>query len=141
MAEISCESEPYLVGGPCLVDIDVTGCSLIEVFNAGPEPVTLTRGQQVGQADNVEGQSLLPFEADQVNQIAEQQLKAKNHKHGSTVTNDFFQMCNVEVPNEYKEKYRSLLAKHRKIFSLSKSDLGYCHTVPHKLFMKTEEPV
>ncbi len=42
VAEISCESEPYLVGGPSLVDIDTTGCSLIEIFNAGPEPVTLT---------------------------------------------------------------------------------------------------
>ncbi len=48
----------------------------MEVLNARPEPVTchLARGQNIGQADNVEGQSLLPFEADQVNQIAEQQL-------------------------------------------------------------------
>jgi hypothetical protein len=51
-----------------------------------------------------------------------------------------FQMCNLEVPIEYKEKY-ALLAKHRKFFSLSKSDLGYCDTILHKLFMKTEEPV
>ncbi len=53
----------------------------------------------------------------------------------------FFRMCNVEVLNEYKEKYHALLAKHRKIFSISKSNLGYCDTVLHKLFMKTEEPV
>jgi hypothetical protein len=54
---------------------------------------------------------------------------------------DFFQMCNLEVPSEYKDKYRTLLAKHKNIFSLSKSDLGFCDTVLHKLFMKTEEPV
>ncbi len=57
------------------------------------------------------------------------------------MTNDFFKMCNVKVLIEYKEKYRALLAKHRKIFSLSKSNLGYCNTVLHKLFMKMEEPV
>jgi len=71
VAEITCAAQPYLVGGPGLVKIDENGCSLIEIFNAGPEPVTLGRGQEVGQADNVEGQSLFPLEADQVKKIAE----------------------------------------------------------------------
>jgi hypothetical protein len=39
VAEMSCESEPYLVGGPGLIELDPSGCSLIEIFNAGPEPV------------------------------------------------------------------------------------------------------
>jgi hypothetical protein len=38
VAEIMCTAEPDLVGGPGLIKIDATGCSLIEVFNAGPEP-------------------------------------------------------------------------------------------------------
>jgi len=141
VAEISCESEPYLVGGPGLIELDPSGCSLVKIFNAGPEPVILTRGQEVGQADNIEGQSLFPFETDHINQIAEQQLEARKQKNLSPVTNDFFKMCNVEVLIKYKEKYRALLAKYRKIFSLSKSDLCYCDTVLHKLFMKMEEPV
>jgi hypothetical protein len=135
-----CAAEPYLVGGPGLANIDASRCSLIEVFNAGPEPVTLERGQGISQADNIEGQSLFPFEADQVNQIAEQQLKLIC-KSAVTVRPDFYQMCNHEVPIEYRERYRTLLAKHRNIFSLSKSDLGFCDTVLHKLFMKMEEPV
>ena len=94
----------------------------------------------MGQADNVEGQPLLPFEANQVNQIAEQQLKQTRQNTG-TASPDFYQMCNLEVPNEYKDRYRALLAKHRNIFSLSKSDLGFCDTVLHKLFMKMEEPI
>ncbi len=101
---------------------------------------SLGRGQDVGQADNVEGQSLFPFETNQVNQIAEQQLKLIR-KSAVAVHPDFYQMCNLEVPSEYREKYRTLLAKHRNIFSLSKSDLGFCDTVLHKLFMKMEEPV
>jgi len=140
VAEIMCPTEPYLVGGAGLINIDTAGCSLIEIFNAGPEPVTLDRNQTVGQADNVEGQPLLPFEANQVNQIAEQQLK-QTHQNTGTASPDFYQMCNLEVPNEYKDRYRALLAKHRNIFSLSKSDLGFCDTVLHKLFMKMEEPI
>jgi hypothetical protein len=59
-----CEEEPYLVGGPSLIKMYSAGCSLFEVFIVGPEPVTLARGQNVGQADNVKGQALSPFEAD-----------------------------------------------------------------------------
>jgi hypothetical protein len=143
VAEISCTAEPYLVGGPGLINIDDNGCSLIEVFNAAPEPVILNRGQEVGQADNVEGQSFFPFQADQVNKIAKQQWR-ENHKLAANVRPDFFQMCHLEVPSEYKNKYRALFAlfaKHKNILSLSKSDLGFCDTVLHKLFMKTEEPV
>jgi len=140
VAEISCVNEPYLIGGPGLINIDNHGCTLIEVFNSGPEPILLDRGQVVGQADNAEGQSLFPFEADQVNKIAEQQWRERE-KPATKVRPDFFQMCNLEVPSEYKDKYRALLAKHKNVFSLSKSDLGFCDTVLHKLFMKTEEPV
>jgi hypothetical protein len=140
VAEITCAAEPYLVGGPGLINVDTTGCSLVEVFNAGPEPVNLSRCQDVGQADNVEGQSLFPFEADQVNQIAEQQWK-ETRKPAVNVRPDFYQMCNLKVPSEYKERYCALLSKHKNIFSLSKSDLGFCDTVLHKLFMKTEEPI
>jgi hypothetical protein len=109
VAEISCIAEPYLVGGPGLINIADNGCSLIEVFNAGPEPVMLNRGQEVGQADNVKGQSLFPFQADHVNKIAEQQWR-DNHKPAANVRPDFYQMCNLEVPSEYKDRYRALLA-------------------------------
>ncbi len=50
VAEISCVNEPYLIGGPGLINIDNHGCTLIEVFNSGPEPILLDRGQIVGQA-------------------------------------------------------------------------------------------
>jgi hypothetical protein len=134
VAEISCVNEPYLIGGPGLINIDNHGCTLIEVFNSGPEPILLDRGQTIGQADNAEGQSLFPFEADQVNKIAERQWRERE-KPATNVRPDFFQMCNLEVPSEYKDKYRALLAKHKNVFSLSKSDLGFCDTVLHKLFM------
>ena len=54
---------------------------------------------------------------------------------------EFEKLCRLEVPAEYKEKYQALLLKHRDVFSIEKSDLGYCDTVLHKLFMKNQEPV
>jgi hypothetical protein len=89
VAEISCVTEPYLIGGPGLINIDNHGCTLIEVFNTGPEPILLSRGQEVGLADNAEGQSVFPFQADQVNKIAEQQWRERQ-KPAANVRPDFF---------------------------------------------------
>jgi len=36
----------------------------VEVFNTGPEPITLARGQLIGQIENIPGQPLVPFDAD-----------------------------------------------------------------------------
>jgi hypothetical protein len=64
IAEIVCAEMPYIVGGPGLNKVDTDRCSLMEIFNAGPEPITLTRGQCIGQADCAERQLLTPFEAE-----------------------------------------------------------------------------
>ena len=59
----------------------------------------------------------------------------------TAITEEFRQMCRLEVPSKYEEDYRQLLAKHRGIFSLIKNEIGYCDTFFHKLFMKMEEPL
>jgi hypothetical protein len=41
IAEISSIEEPYLVRGPGLVQVEHQECSLMEVFNTGPEPMVL----------------------------------------------------------------------------------------------------
>jgi hypothetical protein len=141
VAEISCKEQPYLVGGPGLIKIDSTGCSLVKTFNAGPEPIALNRGQPMGQADNVDGQTLSPFDADLVNAFAEKQIMSTRNAGKNEQGGQFDKLIKLEVPAEYEKQYRALLSKHRKIFSVEKSDLGYCDTVLHKLFMKTKEPV
>ncbi len=83
----------------------------------------------VGQADNVANQNLVPFEAEMVNRIAEEQWKKKQGSVMKTrVTEEFRQMCRLEVPNQHEADYRRLLAKHRGIFSLNKNEIGYCDT-------------
>ena len=142
IAEIFCREEPYLVGGPGLIQVDALGCSLVEVFNTGPEPVVIARGQEIGNAENVCGQAMTHFQAEVVNDIAEKQWRAESSARKKIpVTEEFRKMCKLKVPAEYEDDYRLLLAKHRQIFSLDKNDIGYCDTILHRLFMKTEEPV
>ncbi len=47
----------------------------MEIFNTGPELITLARGQIIRQMDNLQGSQPLEFEADKVNQVAEAQWK------------------------------------------------------------------
>ncbi len=142
IAEISCPEEAYLAGGPGLVSLDEQGNSLVEVFNTGLEPITLVRGQIVGQIDNLQGCQPLEFEADRVNQVAEAHWKQRRNKVKKIpVTEEFRKMCLLECPPAHMEDYCMLLAKHRHIFSMDKSEIGFCSTFLHKLFMKTEESV
>ena len=48
---------------------------------------------------------------------------------------------NLQVPEEYEQRYVDLLVKHHAAFSLDKNDIGLCNLVQHKLTMKTPEPV
>ncbi len=124
------------------MSIDEQKGGLVEILNTGPEPVTIVRGQVIGLADNVANQSLVPFEAEMVNRMAEEQWKKKQGSTmKTTVTEEFRQMCRLEVPVQHEADYRQLLAKHRGIFSLNKNEIGYCDTFFHKLFMKTAELV
>jgi hypothetical protein len=40
VAEIMCKSEPYLVGGPGLINIDATGCSSLKFSMLDPGPLS-----------------------------------------------------------------------------------------------------
>jgi hypothetical protein len=141
IAEISCPDHPYLVGGPGLVTLDGPKDGLVEIFNTGPKPVTLARGQVVGKAYNANHQMLVPFEAKAVNKIAEEQWRKSQMTSPKPLITDNFpfqKMCRLEVPARYEGDYCQLLAKHQSIFSLNKNEIGYCNTFLHKLFMKTD---
>jgi hypothetical protein len=141
IAEIYTQDEPYLVGGPGLIQVDSLGSSLVEVFNTGPEPMTIGRGQVIGDAENVSGQNMMHFQADVVNSIAEKQWQEVKTYAKGAILEEFRNLIKLEVPAKYEDNYRRLLSQHRQIFSLNKNDIGYCDTILHKLFMKTEEPI
>jgi hypothetical protein len=91
--------------------------------------------------DNVDGEDLVHYNTDVVNAIVERQFRSRARKEEGSTTQEFKKFRKLEVPAEYQERYWKMLIKHCDVFSLDKSDLGYCNTMLHKLFMKTEEPV
>ncbi len=109
IAEINCPDEPYLAGGPRLVALNDQGSGLVEVFNMGPEPIILARGQPISQVDNIQEQPLVPFDADLVNQIMEDNWRKKRIEAPRTpITDEFCKMCRLECPTKFKDDYQQL---------------------------------
>jgi hypothetical protein len=142
VAEIFCENWPHLTGGPGLVETDEEGRCVVELFNTGPEPVFLERGQPIGLSQALLDGKVVELDPQLVNAVV-----SKNVKEQTTETGDrarqkkLKEMLNLEVPKEFIGRYEELLLRHHKAFSLDKSDLGYCDLIEHKLVMKTPEPV
>ena len=49
--------------------------------------------------------------------------------------------ANLNVPEQYKSQYLTLLQKYRKVISVSKTDLGQCNKYKHRLHLKDNVPV
>ena len=51
------------------------------------------------------------------------------------------QKANLNVLEQYKAQYLGLLRKHRKVISVSKTDLGRCNKYKYRLLPKDDLPV
>jgi hypothetical protein len=49
--------------------------------------------------------------------------------------------ANLNVPNEFKDKYVNILYKHQKAISANKYDLGLASNYNHKIHLKDNSPV
>ncbi|MGI9142025.1 MAG: reverse transcriptase domain-containing protein, partial [Fluviibacter sp.] len=138
VAEISCAGQPHLAGGPGLANLDGSGRCLVEIFNTGPEPISLLRGQVIGQGERLPSHKIRPVEQQWVDSIMTRAQESGRVQDRQKILKE---SMNLEVPEEYQQRYVDLLLKHHAAFSLNKSDLGLCDLVRHKLVMKTPEPV
>ena len=48
---------------------------------------------------------------------------------------------NLDVPDEYRERYADLILKHHDVVSQHKHDLGKCKTMLHDIALKSNEPI
>ena len=77
------------------------------------------------------------------------QLETKAHKHLLNPSDptkflsdqEIKDNADLNVPDQFKEQCLKLLQKHRKVISVSKTDLGLCKTSKHRLYLKDDQPV
>ena len=138
VAEIFCQEQPHLQGGPGLVETDQGGRCLLEIFNSGLEPIILERGCVVGQSETLDTQKMNRLDKQVISSIARTKKKEESRPERIRLLKE---KLNLQVPEEYEQRYVDLLVKHHAAFSLDKNDIGLCNLVQHKLTMKTPEPV
>jgi len=49
--------------------------------------------------------------------------------------------CNLQVPEEFQERYLDILCKHQDALSIDKHDLGLAKDFKHKIHLKMQDPV
>ena len=139
VAEIFCQDQPHLMGGPGLVELDQEGRCLVEIMNTGPEPIQLSRGQVIGSGEVLPINRIQKIDPEAVAAIT--RAAAAREESDQTRIKILKEKLKLEVPKEFEQRYVNLLTKHHAAFSLDKTDIGLCNLVKHKLVMKTPEPV
>jgi len=51
------------------------------------------------------------------------------------------ELCHLQVPDKYKERYLDILCKNQDALSIDKYDLGLAKNFKHKIHLKMQDPV
>jgi hypothetical protein len=141
VATIHCPGSPTLTGVPSLVSIDRNYNCKIIIENCAPYEVMIKRNDIMGIVE-IEEDELYPLTDDTAAEIC---ASIKNNIPKTTRTrltrDEIARRCNLQVPDEYRERYIDILFKHQDAISLDKYDLGLAKNYKHKIHLKNEDLV
>jgi hypothetical protein len=141
IATIHCPGAPTLTGVPSLVSIDSTQNCKIVIENCAPYEVTIERNDVMG---------IIEMEEDEMNPLTDETaadicatIKSNIPSTPQTqlTRDDIARRCNLQVPEEFKERYLDILFKHQEAISINKYDLGLAKNYKHRIHLKNENPV
>jgi hypothetical protein len=141
IASIFAPKSPTISGMPAIVAIDKNNNCKIIVDNCAPYDVTIDRNDVIGFMDT-ETDELIPMEDSTIAAILSDIDKRlpKVPKKKLTKT-EIAAKANLNVPNEFKDRYVDILYKHQKAISANKYDLGLATHYKHKIHLKDNSPV
>ncbi len=141
IASIFAPKSPTISGMPAIVAVDKNNNCKIIVDNCAPYDVTVDRNDVIGFMD-IETDELIPMEDSTIAAILSDIDKRlpKVPKKKLTKT-EIAAKANLNVPNEFKDKYVDILYKHQKAISANKYDLGLATHYKHKIHLKDNSPV
>ena len=134
---------PYLSNQPGLVKFNQQGKSFIRIQNCAPFDINIERNEKLGFLENcpeISEMSELNNEfMDKI--LSNSQITPDTKLSFEERKTRIYKDANIEVPEEYKEKYYKLLTKYSDLFSDTKYDLGRATHFFHKIHLKDKEPV
>ena len=118
IANIGLIDNPYVTGGPYLIQPDKHGVAYVLMFNCAPYDIRLQQNEFIAIIKNVKGCSYEEVNLAYINSLSQKhkeiQTKQKLTETKRKLTEEKF--CS-EVPAEYKQKYLDVLLKFHKAIS------------------------
>jgi hypothetical protein len=141
IASIFAPKTPTVSGMPAIISIDKNNNCKIILDNCAPYDITIDRNDVIRFMD-IETDQLIPKEDSTIASIL-----SEIHKHLPKVPKkkltkeEIAAKANLNVPNEFKDKYVNILYKHQKAISANKYNLGLASKYKHKIHLKDNSPV
>ena len=131
---------PYVTGGPYLIQPDKHGVAYVPMFNCAPYDIELQWNEFVAVIENVKGCTYEEVNPAYINSLSQTHEETKQKQPLTEAKHKLIEekFCS-EVPAEYKQQYLQVLLKFHKAISKDQFDLGRCRTNPHEINLKTEE--
>ena len=112
MVNIGHVSNPFLTGGPYLVQPDADGNVQIPIYNCAPIEIQLERNEFVGQAENIS-----TFEKRELNPAYLSAISANDSRTRATPLSPekekfIKETIRLTVPAEYQDRYLAMILKH-----------------------------
>jgi hypothetical protein len=140
VATIHCPVSPTLTGVPSLVSIDENHNCKIIIENWALYEVTIERNDIMGIVE-IEDKELYPLTDNTAAEIgASIKSNIPSTPLAKLTRDEIARLCNLQVPDKYKERYIDILFKHQDAISLDKYNLGLARNYKHKIHLKNEDP-
>ena len=138
IATIAAPQHNTILGMPQLVSINNDKICSVVFDNCAPNDITIDRDAILGIVET-ETNAPTPLDDNSINSLISK--LDKKHTKKTLQQTDIESRANLNVPEQYKCKYISLLHKYQDAISLNKSDLGLAKDFKHKIHLKDENPV
>ena len=113
---------------------------MVYVQNCSALAVELNRDELIGHVENGLDLQIRQLNPVYVNTVLEETAPAATAL-GEAKKRFILEKMNLDVPEEYRERYAELLLKHHDVISQHKHDLGRCKTMLHDICLKSNEPI
>jgi hypothetical protein len=137
IATINCPGTPTITGVLAVVSINENNNCKIMVENCSLYKVMIESNDLMGLME-IKEDELIPLTDDTATEICAS--IRENIPKSNLSRDEIVRRCNLQVPDEFREKYIDILFKHQEAISLDKYDLGFAKKYKHQIHLKNDEP-
>jgi hypothetical protein len=109
------------------------------IENCTPYKVTIERNDLLGLVELENDELFLVTDNTAAKICASIKNKIPKTPRTKLTRDEIARHCNLQVPDEFQEKYINIIFKHQEAINLDKYDLGLARNYKHKIHLKNED--